>query len=1106
MSVPSNSTEFRLLGPLGVSRDGALVPLGPKHRTLLAALLLHANQLVTIGQLVDYLWGDRPPASALNLLRGYVSELRKVLGLARSPDAPAPALLTLPPGYLLTLTTDQLDLHAFERGLGEARAALERGDAGSAAATLRAAASLWRGEALSDIDSDVLRQREGGRLEELRLAALEERIEAELRLGLHDELIAELTAHTSAHPTRERFRGQLMLALYRAGRQADALEEYRTARRILVGELGIEPGAALRRLEQAILAADPALDLDQSDDVPAPWQVRPDIGDFTGRAKALATVRGLLEQDGASTAVVISAIAGKGGVGKTTLAVHVAHQLRDRFPDGQLYVNLQGAEAEPVPAGTVLARFLRALGTDDAAIPGDVEERTAAYRARIAGRRLLVVLDNAADEAQVRPLLPASPTCAVLITSRSRLPGLESAHALELDVLDDPQAIELFAKIVGPERAFQERAAAEEIVRLCGRLPLALRIAAAKLAAKPHWPLARLAGRLRDEHTRLNELSAGDLEVRASLALSYDGASASEQRAFRYLGLLPEQDFGSWVLAPILDCPAADADDLIERLVDQQLLETAGRDGAGQLRYRFHDLLRTYARERLRAEEPAQARQAALERFLRTYLVLVRTAGALSNPSGFHLYDDADVGANVDPALLESVQADSIAWFAAEQAGMYAAAEQAHAAGLWQLTWAITHTSDDFFESRPVWEDRLRAVELALDAARRAGHRSAEAISMWQLGVTYSGAGRAAGAMRWLEPCVALFTELGDRRRQAYALRALADLYRAQGRLAEASARLHDCLAAFESLGDLRGVGYTLGSIALIARNEGRTAEAIAGFERCLAIFQEAGDRIIVAEVQRRLGDFHQERGEWRAALDHFGRCLPVFAELGDRENAGFVHRSLGSVRADQAQFDAAHRHLSEALAISTQLGGRRIEGHTLHSVAVVRRTQRYWGADPPALIEGDPAMTRFTRGVDAVERFGDQPSYTYAVHGLGIERGEQGDGEAALANLDAALTAFQEIGDQAGEAQARYSLGIVTARRGDTVTALTWLEQALALFRTHDQRSCAGEALARIGDLHATAGDQPAARSAWEQALAVFTTMAVPDDPRIATLRARWS
>jgi DNA-binding SARP family transcriptional activator len=411
--------EFRILGPVEV-RDGAQRQLdlgGAKPRALLSILLVHANQVVSTDRLIDQLWGEATPPTARNVLQCHVSRLRRALQAGAGGAGPDPVLVTRPPGYLLRVGAGQLDLHRFEELLAQARQASAEGDRPRAAERLRAALALWRGPALADA-SEMLRRTAGARMDEARLVALEERLDADLALGRHADLVGELEALVADQQDRERPRRQLMLALYRSGRPAEALEAYRAARRRLVEEFGLEPSPALQRLERDILLADPALDpassppgIDKDEPRPAPsgpYQLPPDIDDFTGREVAVAQVQELLEGEQA-TAIVISAIAGKAGVGKTALAVRVAHRLRPRFADGQLYVNLRGAEDQALDPADVLAGFLRALGVEGAVIPEGLEERVRLYRSRLADRRLLVVVDNAASEAQVRPLLPGSP-------------------------------------------------------------------------------------------------------------------------------------------------------------------------------------------------------------------------------------------------------------------------------------------------------------------------------------------------------------------------------------------------------------------------------------------------------------------------------------------------------------------------------------------------------------------------------------------------------------------------------------------------------------------------------------------------------------------------
>ena len=605
--------EFRILGPLEVWEHGRAVSLGgPKQRALLAALLLDANQVVPACRLVAELWGGEPPATAENLLHGYVSQLRRHLRPPQGGRAPRQMLVTRPPGYLLRLEHGVLDLHRFEQLVEQSRLALEGDAPERAAAALGEALGLWRGPALGDVALRGACRSKVAQLEERRVAALEERAEADLRRGRHLDLTGELQALVAAHPLRERLRAQLMFALYRSGRQAEALAAYRDGRRLLSEELGLEPGPVLQRLEHAILAADPALE------PPAPTTVAgglpsaaaralchlpADLADFTGREGALAALAELLgrEPEEHATAVAVAAVSGMAGVGKSAVAVRAAYRLRRRFPDGQLYVNLRGTGTGALAPGEVLGSLLLALGVEPAALPQGVEERAWRYRALLADRRVLLVLDGAADEAQVRPLLPGGAGCAALVTSRARLAGLEAAHQLELPVMSPAEAVGLLAKVAGRKRVAAEPVAAETIARRCGHLPLAVRVAGARLAARPHWRLGRLAERLGAERRRLDELRAGDLEVRASFAAGLGAQDDAARRAFRLLGLVEVAEFTARTAAAPLDLPVAEAEEQLERLVDAHLVEVAGQEPAGWTRYRLHGLLRGFARELLRA-------------------------------------------------------------------------------------------------------------------------------------------------------------------------------------------------------------------------------------------------------------------------------------------------------------------------------------------------------------------------------------------------------------------------------------------------------------------------------------------------------------------------
>jgi DNA-binding SARP family transcriptional activator len=504
--------EFGILGPLQVLAGERPVVLGAaKLRATLAVLLVHANQFTSLDRLVDELWEDRPPSSAAKLVPQYVSQLRRALQPDRDRRCRAgPLLETRPRGYLLHVGGDALDADRF-RAMVERSRCLVRSDAAQAAADgLRQALGLWRGVALADVPRTPSVAAAAVQLEELQIAAVEDRIEAELALGRHSELVCELSALVSRHPLQERLRGQLMLALYRSGRQAEALQGYQAARQVLLEELGLEPGRGLRQLQQAILNGDPALEpagdrtrvaaTAPSAPVP-PAQLPADVADFTGRGQHLRQLHQLLAASQHTTAVSISAIVGAAGTGKTALAVHWAHQVRHRFRDGQLYVDLRGTTlACPLPPIQALSNLLRGLGVAADDVPDEPDQAAALYRTLLADRRVLVVLDNARNSGQLRPLLPGSSGCLVLVTSRDQLAGLvaqQGARRLPLDPLTPAEANALLARVLGDKRIRTEPTATAELVQACGRLPLALRTAAAELACQPRRSIASHVDQLR---------------------------------------------------------------------------------------------------------------------------------------------------------------------------------------------------------------------------------------------------------------------------------------------------------------------------------------------------------------------------------------------------------------------------------------------------------------------------------------------------------------------------------------------------------------------------------------------------------------------------------
>jgi len=644
-----------------------------------------------------------------------------------------------------------------------------------------------------------------------------------------------------------------------------------------------------------------------------------DVSGFTGRHAELARLLGSADGLAAGGGVVgIHAIDGMAGVGKTALAVHAAHQLRPRFPDAQLYVNLRGAEAQALAPAEVLGRFLRALGVESQRLPEDVESRAGLYRSLLADRRVLLVLDNAADEAQVRPLLPAGAGNAVLVTSRTRLAGLALAEVIDLGVLPPGQAVELLGKIAGAGRIAAEPEAAARIAASCGYLPLALRITGARLAAKPHWRVQRLADRLAAQHRRLDELAVGDLEVRASFALSYQAAGEVERRAFRLLGLLEVPDFAPWMLAALLDVSAGDAEEIAERLADAQLVDAVAEDAAGQLRYRCHDLLRLFAAERLAAEETPAARRAALERTLHTYFSRAHAAVRQLRLRPPELPDGAAQAIPRDP---RDGLAGSYKWLAAEHAGLAVSLDQAWREGLGRLGQALTRLLADFFEVHACWEEWERTHQVALRAARAAGDRHAEASLLRGLGDLRRCQDRLPEAVAHFTYSNAIFGELRDVPGEADSLTGLANAYRRQGRLAEAAACFDRALELCRGLADADREAKATLFFAKVRRQQGRPADALGLLTRCREIFCSVGSGGYVAYADLLAGILCRELGDHERATGHLQQALAFAQALGDPRWEARAHLNLGLTAHARGSHDEARHHLGQSQAMFEQAG-----------------------------------------------------------------------------------------------------------------------------------------------------------------------------------------
>lgn len=973
--------RFRILGPVEVQVDGGWSSISaPKWRTVLAVLLLRSGEVVSTDQLIDEVWPGSPPAKSVNLVSGYVHKLRRLIG-----DPQGRVLATHSPGYKMLVAVDDLDARQFTRLAAEGRQALFAGDNPRAAGLLGEALGLWNGSrALPDVPPSPLVSAESSRLEEARIEALELRITADLGCGRQAQVVAELRRLIADHPLREGLWALLMRALYGSGRQAEALEAFAQARDVIADELGVDPSAELRQLHQQLLQADAgsgslsATKTAAADSPFAAWpsgpqampsaatqagpgepppdamtaavtgpavaglvppaaaplplvaQLPADIPDFTGRAGHLQNLRDLLSgprRPDSPGAVVVAAVIGAGGLGKTTLAVHAAHLLRPQYPDGQLYANLVRPNAPPVPPGDILARFLRDLGVDPGRIPAGEEERAAQYRSLLTDRRVLIVLDDARDAAQVRPLLPGSGSCAVLVTTRNRMPDLAGSRFIDLDVLDPAEALDLFAGIIGRGRAGAEPEATDDVLTACAGLPLAIRIAGARLAARGGWTVRNLARRLSDERRRLDELKTGDLAVRACFEVSFaslprhDADDVDPAQAFRLLGTWQGRTIGLPAAAALVGQPEQNVADALEELVDAQLLQSPAPD-----RYRFHDLLRAYAAGRANLEETPAVRDSAVRRVLAWYLHTVDAVAHMVSPHHYKV-QLAPLEAGCEPLGFLSLD-EALNWCEVERTNLVTATRQAAASGLHVLAWQLPVAAFGFFNRRTYWADWVETHQIALSSVRMLGDKRGEALVLNNLGMAFARR-RMDEAAAYFEQALAIRREIADLPGEAQTASNLADTYRrlrrydealallmraleiqrqaanpyseavvlnnlgetylSLGRVTEAVDSLDHAREMFRDIGEIRGEGYALDNLGEAYLSLGRVAPAIGVLERALDLRDSAGDRFDAADTLGRLVRAHVAKQQPDRARAYLRRALLIYEELGDDAQASAV-------------------------------------------------------------------------------------------------------------------------------------------------------------------------------------------------------------------------
>ncbi|WIX89879.1 BTAD domain-containing putative transcriptional regulator [Amycolatopsis sp. DG1A-15b] len=1050
--------SFGVLGPLRVQRDGEPVPVtGPKVRALLAALLMRANTPVSLERLTELLWGDDPPETARKSIQVHAVRLRRALGEG--------VVETQPTGYLLRVRPDRHDLLRF-RELTAAARAEPRPDAERE--LLADALACWRGPVLADVPAEVRNRVDVDQPAEERLRAQERYFEVCLELGRTGEITDELARVTREHPWREAFWALYLEALHRSGRRADALETYREVHRMFTGELGVGPGERLRRAHRAVLA----------DEAPAgppavaqpefrPRQLPPDVATLVGRAALMST---LDETVGRATGShpPIALLVGPAGVGKTTAAVHWAHRAARRFPDGQLFADLQGYSAVPALAQLeVLTRFSHALGVRPGQVPTELADAAALYRSVLADRRVLIVLDNVAGPDQVRALLPGSPGCAVLITSRDRLCGLATTvdtRLEELAELPPDDSLALLASVVGEERVAAEDTAARELVRLCAGLPLALRIVAANLAL---WPDRSL-------HGYLAELAGPDLEqlgVRRAFDLSFDAVSPAAARFFRLLGLVPGADVGVAGAAALAGVAEPHAGRLLWELAASHLVQSRGGG-----RFGLHDLLRAYAAERAREDFPAAERTAALDRLFGYYLRAAAGAATALYPDLQRLPRAPEGGEAVEPA-------EARRWLLAEHGNVLAAIRRP--AGPEPFAWRAADLLRGFFHSHRLDAEWQAAATAGLAAARRAGDERAAGAMRHSLGALAWSRGDYETALAELEAAQAAYRAAGSREGADSVLHALGVVHLDLGRLDRAIEHFTAALAGTLRSGASIRAANGLINLGAVLIEHGRLAEGVEHNERALELCRRLGSPHAAAIALCNLGYGYRVAGDLARAGTVLTEALEALRELGSRDDEADALVRLAAVHRVTGDLDRAWPAARLAVTVAREAGNQRFEVDALGALGDLHRQ----AGDPAA------ALAQYTEAHRLAEKIGYLRGAIATLIGLSTV-----DPADPAAHAEAALREAEEGGFGLLAEQARTSLARVLLNAGSPETAERLADQAIAGFRASGHRLGEAYAFVVLGNARLSRIGPPAARECWQTAEEILA--AAGERPVLAAVR----
>ncbi|MEO3874154.1 tetratricopeptide repeat protein [Nonomuraea sp. B12E4] len=1040
--------------------------LSGKQRSVLGVLLLYPNTPISLERLIDCLW-DEPPASAVSNIHSYVTRLRRTV---------APQLITQDHGYLLSLERTQLDLLVFEDTLSKARRHADAGELAAANDGYRTALSLWRGRPAEDalLTSSVAPR--VADLEELALSARSDWTDIRLRLGLHEELIGELRALAEANSLNERVWRQLILALHRSGRRAEALEMYGRVRTVLAGELGVEPGTELQSLHAAILGNDEALTLPVGETVRriVPRQLPPAVGRLVGRQAELERL------DEVSAAQVILVVGGA-GVGKTTLAVHWAHRVAERFPDGQLFLDLRGFDqAPPMTTAEALPRLIRALGWPVQDIPVELEAQIGLYRSILAGQRVLVVLDNAAEPDQIRSLIPPEAGSRMLVTSRDRLSGLvalESAGSVTLDVLDQDEAIDLLAETIGKDRVRSEPQTAARLAELCARLPLALRVAGAKVAGSPHKTLAQYVAELGD-HDLLSHLEVeGDRRtaVRGAVGRSHEALAPAGRRLFRLIGLVPNTGVTVAGAAALSGYSPADTAKLLDDLARVHLMN------AGPDRYTCHDLLVTYAAERAEEEDPPAEREAAINRYFDFYLRTIVAVGEHVDACAVKPAPDGPV-TEVMPLTFGSM-ADAKDWLYREWNTIAALIARAAERGPYFMAWRLADALRDVLPWNWPVPESLRIAELGLKAARIEQDSMGQGAMLLCIGYAQWRIADLDAAIDAYRQALPFLRRVGWRTGESAVLRASGVALAQAGAPEQAIGRFRRALAIDRELGNRAGEASSLGNLASLYLDLGRLHDSEARHRQALAAAIQIGTRRLEAVVLTNLGVIQREMGRLEDAFATLSKSWSVGREIGSSYAEAMALESLGGVHLEAGRYDSALRVLAEAVPVAKSVENHEIEVRALIGLALAS-VRRGDAGDAAGHLAAAAAVAEHTSNVP------NQVELLLARSELARFRGLHTE---ALAHADHA----RHLADNGYPLALGKTHNAISAARlglGELAFCEEHCEEALRVFRRTGQRLAQARTLITLGRVLQRTGRESAARSAWRHAHAIATRAGAPE------------